>query len=384
VGLAQVEAARALAPLLRAHSEDGERNRRLPADVADALVAGGFFRMLVPASLGGGEHDPATFVATVEELSRADAAAGWCIAACATSGMVAAYLDESAAQDVFGDAGSVSGGVFAPRGRAQSTPGGYSVSGRWAFASGVDHCDWLMGGCFVLEDGAPAMIVEGRPDIRLAMSRADEAEVLDTWHVSGLRGTGSHDMEVHDVRVPAERTTSLLTDSPIERGPLYAFPVFGLLALSIAGVTLGIARASLDDIADLAGAKTPTLSSRRLAERVATQSGVARAEGSLRAARELLYAEIERGWAQARLEGSVSVAQRAALRLAATHATSASAGVVDTAYELGGGTSIYETSPLQRRFRDVHAATQHMLVGPATWELTGRVLLGLPTETEQL
>jgi alkylation response protein AidB-like acyl-CoA dehydrogenase len=384
VGLAQVEAARALAPLLRAHSEDGERNRRLPADVADALVAGGFFRMLVPSSLGGGESDPATFVATVEELSRADAAAGWCIAACATSGMVAAYLDESAARDVFGDAGSVSGGVFAPRGRAQSAPGGYSVSGRWAFASGVDHCDWLMGGCFVLENGAPAMVVEGRPDIRLALFRADEAEVLDTWNVSGLRGTGSHDMEVHDVRVPAERTTSLLTDSPLERGPLYAFPVFGLLALSIAGVTLGIARAALDDLADLAGAKTPTLSSRRLAERAATQSGVARAEGSLRAARELLYAEIERGWAQARLEGAVSVAQRAALRLAATHATSASAGVVDTAYELGGGTSIYETSPLQRRFRDVHAATQHMLVGPATWELTGRVLLGLPTETEQL
>ncbi len=384
MGLAQVEAARALAPLLRAHSEDGERNRKLPAEIADALAAGGFFRMLVPASLGGGESDPATFVATVEELSRADAAAGWCIAACATSGMVAAYLDEAAAREVFGDPRSVSGGVFAPRGRAQSTGDGYSVSGRWAFASGIDHCDWLMGGCFVLENGAPAMVTEGRPDIRLALFPASDAEVLDTWNVSGLRGTGSHDMEVHDVRVPAARTASLLTDEPLERGPLYAFPVFGLLALAIAGVALGIARAALDDIGDLAGAKTPTLSSRRLAERSATQGGVARAEAALRAARELLYAEIERGWAQARLEGQVDVAQRAALRLAATHATSASAGVVDTAYELGGGSSIYETSPLQRRFRDVHAATQHMLVGPSTWELTGRVLLGLPTETEQL
>lgn len=384
MGLAQVEAARALAPLLRAHSEDGERNRTLPSDVADELVAGGFFRMLVPASLGGGECEPAAFVATVEELSRADAAAGWCIAACATSGMVAAYLDEAAAQEVFGDAASISGGVFAPRGRAQSAAGGYSVSGRWAFASGIDHCDWLMGGCMVLEDGAPVMVTEGRPDVRLVLFRAHEVEVLDTWNVSGLRGTGSHDMEVHDVIVPAERTASLLTDAPLERGPLYAFPVFGLLALAIAGVTLGIARAALDDIAELAGAKTPTLSSRRLAERVATQAGVARAEAALRAARELLYAEIERGWAQARLEGEVSVARRAGLRLAATHATEASAEVVDAAYGLGGGTSIYETSNLQRRFRDVHAATQHMLVGPATWELTGRVLLGLPTETEQL
>jgi alkylation response protein AidB-like acyl-CoA dehydrogenase len=191
-------------------------------------------------------------------------------------------------------------------------------------------------------------------------------------------------MEVHEVRVPEERSASLLTDAPLERGPLYAFPIFGLLALSIAGVAVGVARGALADVVELAGGKTPTLSARRLADRAATQAGVARAEASLRAARELLYAEIERGWNEARRHGEVSVERRAALRLAATHATTASAAVVDTAYELGGGTSIYETSQLQRRFRDVHAATQHMLVGPATWELTGRVLLGMPTEVEQL
>jgi alkylation response protein AidB-like acyl-CoA dehydrogenase len=384
VSLAQVQAARSLAPLLHERADDGERDRRLAPEVADALVSGGFFRMLVPESLGGGESDPATFVATVEELSRADAAAGWCIAACATSGMVAAYLDEAAAREVFGSAGSVSGGVFAPRGRAQLGSSGYTVSGRWAFASGIDHCDWLMGGCFVMEDGQPRMVAEGRPDIRLMLFPADDVEVLDTWRVSGLRGTGSHDMEVHEVRVPEERSASLLTDAPLERGPLYAFPVFGLLALSIAGVAVGVARGALADVVELAGGKTPTLSSRRLAERAATQAGVARSEASLRAARELLYAEIERGWNDARRQGEVSVERRAALRLAATHATTAAAAAVDVAYELGGGTSIYETSQLQRRFRDVHAATQHMLVGPATWELTGRVLLGMPTEVEQL
>jgi alkylation response protein AidB-like acyl-CoA dehydrogenase len=228
------------------------------------------------------------------------------------------------------------------------------------------------------------MVAEGRPDIRLVLFPATEAEVIDTWSVSGLRGTGSHDMEVHEVRVPEERTTSLLTDAPIERGPLYAFPIFGLLALSIAGVALGIARAAIDEFGRLAGGKTPTLSARRLAERQATQATVARSEAKLRAARELLYAEIERGWNEARRRGEVSVDEKAALRLAATHATTASAEVVDDAYTLGGGTSIYETSPLQRHFRDVHAATQHMLVGPQTWELTGRVLLGLPTETDQL
>jgi indole-3-acetate monooxygenase len=189
---------------------------------------------------------------------------------------------------------------------------------------------------------------------------------------------------VHEVNVPAERTTSLLTDSPLERGPLYAFPIFGLLALSIAGVALGIARTAVDELVELAGGKTPTLSSRRLADRHATQSAVARAEAALRAARELLYAEIERGWAAARRDGEVPVEEKAALRLAATHATIASAEVVDTMYTLGGGTSIYETSSLQRHFRDIHAVTQHMLVGPQTWELTGRLLLGLQTEAEQL
>ena len=384
MGLAQLEAARALAPLLAAHSEEGERSRRLSRDVVEALVAGGFFRMLVPSSFGGAESDPATFVATVEELARRDAAAGWCIAACATSGMVAAYIDEGAAQEVFGAGASVSGGVFAPRGTAHHASDTYVVTGRWAFASGIDHCDWLMGGCMVIEDGTRKMLAEGRPDIRLALFPASEVEVIDTWNVSGLRGTGSHDMQVHEVRVPAERTTSLLTDKPIERGPLYAFPIFGLLALSIAGVALGIARAALDDLVELAGGKTPTLSSRRLADRHATQSAVGRSEAALRAARELLYAEIERGWAEARRHGEVSIAEKGSLRLAATHATAASAEVVDAAYALGGGTSIYETSPLQRHFRDVHAATQHMLVGPQTWELTGRLLLGLPTEDDQL
>jgi alkylation response protein AidB-like acyl-CoA dehydrogenase len=384
MGPAPPDAARAIDPVLRAGVDQAERERRLPREVAEALVEGGFFRMLVPASLGGAEIDAAAFVATVEELARTDANAGWCIAACATSGMVAAYLEESAAREIFGSPGGVSGGVFAPKGRATREGDDYRVTGRWAFASGIDHCDWLMGGCLVIEDGAPKMIAEGRPDIRLMLFPAADVETIDTWHVSGLRGTGSHDMEVHEALVPAERSVSLLTQRPREQGPLYAFPLFGLLALAIGGVALGIARGALDDLGELAGVKTPAMSGRKLAERPTTQARVAQAEASLRAARALLYEEIERAWEEAADAGQVDLGRRAMLRLAATHATAASAGVVDTAYDLGGGTSIYETSPLQRRFRDVHAATQHMLIGPATWELTGRVLLGLPTEAEQL
>ena len=208
--------------------------------------------------------------------------------------------------------------------------------------------------------------------------------MIDTWSVSGLRATGSHDIAVDGLEVPAARAASLITDPPRERGPLYAFPPFGLLAASIAAVALGTARGALDELGELAGAKTPTLSTRKLAERAATQSGLARAEAGVRAARALLYAAAGRLLGGRRRGGEISVELRAGLRLASTHAVEAAAAAIDEAYRLGGGSAIYETSPLQRRFRDVHAATQHMLVGPATWELAGRSLLGLEFDASQL
>jgi alkylation response protein AidB-like acyl-CoA dehydrogenase len=217
-----------------------------------------------------------------------------------------------------------------------------------------------------------------------------DVEIVDTWHVSGLRGTGSHDMQVADLEVPAGRSGSLFTDEPLD-APLYAFPVFGLLAIAIAAVALGTARGALDDLAELAGAKTPTLSTRKLAARSATQSEVARAEAAVAGGRAFLMEAIDRAWdAATTVEragpgAALPVAERTTLRMAATHATECSARAVDAAYNLAGGSAIYETAgPLQRRFRDVHAATQHMLVAPATWEVTGRALLGLEMDASQL
>jgi len=240
-----------------------------------------------------------------------------------------------------------------------------------------------MGGCIVEEGGSPRMLEGGRPDVELVLFPREEVEVIDTWNVSGLRATGSHDIAVHDLTVPRDHAASVITRAPLSDGPLYAFPPFGLLALTIAGTALGIARAAIEDVIELAGGKTPTGSARSLAERPVTQTRIAQAEAVLLSARAFLYEAIATAW-DAAGRGAVSVDQRAALRLAASHATAASASVVDTAYDLGGGSSIYETSPLQKRFRDVHAATQHMLIGPSTWELTGRLMLGLPTDVAQL
>ena len=170
----------------------------------------------------------------------------------------------------------------------------------------------------------------------------------------------------------------------MQPGPLYAFPLFGLLAVAIAGVSLGIARAALDELVSLAQEKTPTGGRRRLADRAAVQTDLARAEAALQAARVLLLDAAQRAWEIAVHRGEVPVSERVRLRLASTHAATTGAEVAQTAYRNGGGSAIYETSPLQRHFRDANAATQHMLVAPATWELTGRLLLGVDTDTAQL
>lgn len=380
----RIEAARSLSARAAELGAEAEHARRLSASLSAAIAEAGLYRLCVPQSLGGGEAPPATLLAVVEELARGDAAAGWCVAVCATAGMLAAYLEEEPAREVFGDPAGVAGGVFAPSGRAVAHDGELAVSGRWRFASNIENCDWLMGGCVMFDGDQPRLLPSGRPDIRLVLFEARAANLIDTWSVSGLRATGSHDMAVEALAVPAARSASLISDAPRESGPLYAFPPFGLLATSIGAVALGIARGALADLAEIAGAKTPTLSSRKLAERPVAQAGAARAEAAVRAARALLDQAVEHAWEAAREGGSISVERRVGLRLAATHAVEAATGAVDEAQRLAGGSAIYETSPLERRFRDIHAATQHMLVGAATWELTGRSLLGLELDDSQL
>ena len=367
-----VEAARRLAPTAAELAPAAERDRRLAEPLVAALADAGLFRLCVPAAAGGLEAHPGTLVAAVRALAAGDAAAGWCVAIAATSGLVAGYLPEEAARAIYAEPATVVAGVFAPKGRATPEPGGFRVSGRWPFASGCRHADWLMGGCVV--DGG----------MRLMLAPAAQFTIHDTWHVMGLRATGSHDIELDGVSIPAEHTANVLGDPPLQPGPLYAFPLFGLLALAIAAVSLGIARGALDDLIALAGGKVPTGGKRTLAERGTVQAEVARAEAAVRAAGALLDEAIGAAWERAVAGAGVDVEQRAALRLAATHATAVSTRATDTAYTLAGGGALYEASPLQRRVRDAHAATQHMLVGPATCELTGRLLLGLPTDVTQL
>src|SRR5262249_41187625 len=224
----------------------------------------------------------------------------------------------------------------------------------------------------------------GTPDARLMLFPAREARIIDTWTVSGLRGTGSHDIAVDDVLVPAGYSVSLVTDPPRAPGVLYRLPVFGLLALGIAARALGIARRPIDELVELAGAKTPPGSRRRLAERGVVQAQVAEAEALLGAARAFVFDTVGAVWERAGGGAPITLAERARLRLAATHATRSAARVTDLMYDAGGGTAGYAASAVQRCFRGVHVGTPHPMVAPPAYELAGRLLLGLEADTTLL
>jgi alkylation response protein AidB-like acyl-CoA dehydrogenase len=377
-------AARTLKPAIRARASEIERARRLPADLAAQLASAGLFRLGIPREIGGLEVDPATLFGVIETIGEADASVGWCVMIGATSGVTAAYLPTAVAREIFGALDAIAGGVFAPMGRAVEDGDSYVLNGKWQWASGSVNCSWLMGGAAIVADGEPRRLPNGALDSRMLLFPAADAELIDSWHVSGLCGTGSGEMQVADLRVPKNRSVSLMTDKPVATGALYAFPVFGLLALGIAAVLLGNAQGAVAELVELAGGKKPLGSTRALAERATAQAVLADNVAKLRAARAFYYDAVDKAWSKAKTNGAIAIEERAALRLAATHAARTSAAVVREMYELGGGSSLFLDSPLQRRFRDAYAGTQHMMIAPQTYELTGRFLMGLPTDASFL
>ena len=381
-------AAERFAPEIAERAAEIEANRFLPQDMAKRFAEAGLYRLCVPEVYGGLESHPGELVKVVERIAQADGSAAWCVFIGATSGVVAAFLEPSEAERIFGDPLTITAGVFAPRGKAvcakEGGVDGYRVTGRWQWGSGSRNASWISGGALIVgDDGKPEMVAEGLPQNRMMMFRAEDVLLHDTWDVSGLCGTGSTDFEVKDLFVPATRAVSLISDKPLAR-PLYCFPTFGLLGIGIAAVSLGLARGAIDTLVELAGGKTPQGSSKPLALRAKAHLDVSQAEALTRSARAFLMETVEAAWDAATKDGEITVAHRRDIRLATTHAVQSAARAVDLMYTLAGGSSVYRNSPLQRQFRDVHVATQHMMVSDATYELTGRLLLGVPTNTAML
>lgn len=371
-----------ISPELSARAAEMEEARRLPADLASKMAPTGVFQLLTPQRFGGEESSPRAFVEVVEALSVANASAGWCSMIASTTALSAAFMEPETAASIYDGPLVITGGVFAPMGKAVVEGDHYRVSGRWQWGSGSANCTWLSGGCTIWEDGEMKRLASGAPDLRMMLFPAEDAVLHDTWHVMGLKGTGSGDFEVQDILVPKQRSVSFISDQPREAGPLYKFPVFGLLALGVSAVALGNAKAAIDAFRELAVAKKRMGSSRALAERDSVQAIYASCVSSWRAARAYLFDEIDRAWAiSQQVDRQIELEDRADLRLACTHMTRTSADVCRTLYDQAGGSALFESSDLQRRFRDAHAATQHIMTAPATYEAAAKVLFDLPTDT---
>jgi alkylation response protein AidB-like acyl-CoA dehydrogenase len=361
-----------------------EKNQQLPQDLADSLASDGFYSILVPEAYGGSEIDPMTYVELLQVLARGDASAAWCVMIGSTTGLVSGYLPEDVARSIFpSDTPAIHAGVFAPMGKAIPEADGYRITGQWQWGSGSPNADYIWGGSAIFDDGKPRLLPTGIPQSRMMMFEKKDVELLGTWDVSGLCGTGSTDFAVRDVFTPHTHSVDLVADIPIDR-PLYKFPVFGMLATGVCCVCLGIARASIDELISFASAKTPQGTRKPLANRQDTQMTISKAENELRSAQAWLGEAIGAAWNEAQSGNPISVERRRDIRLAAVNAAQSSASVVTMMYELGGGTSVYKRSPLQRHFRDVHVATRHMMVGNVPLEQCGRHLLGLETDTTML
>ncbi|MEE6248393.1 MAG: acyl-CoA dehydrogenase family protein [Pseudomonadota bacterium] len=361
-------------------SAEFEQARRLPADVSDAMAKAGIYRMFVPQSLGGSETSPLVSSQVFETLAQGDAACGWVAFIAATSGSSLARIETSAAKQMFASPQTMLAGVFAPNGKAVKSGEDYILNGQWQWGSGTQNADWVLAGSMVIDPEQPA---DAKPRAHMCLVPKDAIEFLDTWHSTGLRGTGSTDFKLTDHRVPSGHSVGL-EGRKMPDTPLFQVPNFTLLALGIGAVSMGIARAALNEFVGLAQQKKRISSSSTIAERSHTQMQIATAEAKLRSARAFYYDSVGQAWERALAGDTVDVDQRRNLRLATTHAVMASAEVVDCAYNLAGGVSVYQSSNLQRHFRDIHVATQHIMVAPSTLETTGRLFLGLPTNTATL
>jgi alkylation response protein AidB-like acyl-CoA dehydrogenase len=380
-----VERARSLAPLVAQYCDEAEQLRHLPRPLVEAMRERGLFCFWLPNSLGGPELSIEACVRVMEELSRQDGSTGWNSMISTNHSILWSHIRPEAAAAMTRGGKTIIAGTIGSGGTASSpgggvavaVPGGYRISGRWPFASGCHHADWMVANGGIFEHGEPRRTALG--NVALFSFLIDPAEVtlLDNWHTTGMRGTGSHDFEGADIFVPEERVFSTNQPQTYEPSVLYRTSRTTPWSASIAGVSLGIARRALDTFIEVAKSKPANLGRATLMERETVHRAVGEAEGRLRSARCFMLetahavdACIERG-------EEIPEALGAMMRCAASTASLASMEVCDTMFTSAGMTSTYATSRLDRCFRDIHMVTQHVVGGLAGLTASGRYFMGL-------
>jgi indole-3-acetate monooxygenase len=370
-----LEAARELRPRILALREQIEAGRCLPDELARALARGGFFRATLPAAYGGLDLDPLKALEVFEELARADASVAWCV----WNGNVnwtTAQLPSETAREVFADPDMILANSTQPAGQAAIVEGGYHLSGRWSLVSGCQLSNWLTLLSVVHEAGEPRRTPAGPPELRFMLLPTAAGEIVDTWTAGGLRGTGSHDVVVRDVFVPAA-FASFYSDPMVLSEPRYRCPPLARVGAGLGAMALGIARGAIEALIDLAARKRQASGTSTLQQDAGAQSQLAQAEALVRSARLYLFDALGRVWDELLASGEAALEARAQVRLASWQAVTSAARAVDLVYLTGGASSLYATCPIERAFRDVHAITQHIGVHPRTLESVGQILYGL-------
>ena len=383
-GQSPLDAARKLVSMIRSCADQIEADRELPRPLFEALADAGLFQLALPRSLGGAEIDLPTYVQVLEEIGKADASTGWVVNQCAIFATYAARMPRDIARLIWVDTPrSVVANTPVATAQAIVVPGGYRVTGRQGFSSGCRHAAWLAARAHIFENGQPRL-TDGEPEERYLFVPAAEAQLLDTWHVRGMRGTGTHDFAVNDVFVPPERTVLQAGAPLLESGPFYQIPRSLLFAAGDGAIALGLARSCLAAFSELAGAKKPRAMQAMLRDQPLVQAAVGHAEADLRSGRAFLAEAVHDIWTEATSSGAVTQDKRAVLRLATTHAIRLAVDIVDILYHAAGVTVIYEGNLMQRHFQDIHVISQHLQGRLAHYELVGKHALGLKIDQSRL
>jgi alkylation response protein AidB-like acyl-CoA dehydrogenase len=347
-----------------------------------ALHDAGLLRLCTPRSLGGLEADPLTRALVIEEISGHDTAAGWTLANPLDWAYLCARLPDAGAEDIYSHGANVV--IAAQFGRPmQAAPvqGGYRISGRAAFVSNCHDAQWIATTATVMA-GDPSRAA-GEPEVVMAYLPRASCQVIDTWHVMGMRGTGSHDVAVTDVFVPTARTFPLVpefTPGSHYQSPLYRFPLVGIVASNLPPLLLAVARRAIEEVTALAQGKVPVAASAVLRERASAQAKLAQAEAIVRAGRVFLYDTLSETWAATVAGEPLTLRHKADVQLALTHAVQSAVQAVELMYRMAGTSGVYTRSPLERYFRDVQVLRHHAFGAETRYETVGQVYLGLPPD----
>lgn len=362
--------------VLLSQCEAEEVAATLSSETVDSLSNNGFLTMKLPAVLGGAEADPITQFEVLEGLAGINAAASWCTMVGATAlGLPGAFLPDAGVAEMFGPGHIPRGAIcIMPAGVARPVDGGYLVSGRWSFASGIRHSEWITALSSVVR------VSETVQELRMMVFRTAIAKIHDNWRVMGLKGTGSCDFSVADIYVPETMSWNIATDKPRRGGALYYLGIPAFVANEHAAFACGVGRRALDILIELAESKKRgySVDNKNLGNKGTVQSLIGRSEITLRAARALTIELNERAWNEVCRGNLVPTRLQSELRSAATYCTEVATTITTQAFRCAGASVVYEHDTLQRCLRDINVAAQHLLVSENSFENLGKITLGFP------